>query len=419
MPATSSAQTQGARLTVWWGGTLLDSAHLAELGQIEATRPGGLGRGVATPLGVAPAVPEGFVLLEKHAHDVTVHAPPGAQATLHAPGAAPRPLPDAAWSLQPGESVHVALGGLTLVAEGAESAPPVARRARADWGFVRVAVVAGLTHAFLVAAALMTPPAYAAPQDLLRPGIGTFDTTLLIQEKPKPRPRGEPKPQVARAPGPRRPGPAAAPKAPGRRKAQDVGLLAVLRTSGPGVDRVLGSTDVSVALNQAMTGLRGPGELADHGGAGGLGTRGIGGGGEGGSVGIGGLGTHGGGGDGPVALGGRRPKGPTVLPGRTVTIGALGKEDVGRVMRRHAPRFRHCYERELSRDPNLAGKVVLHFTIAPTGQVTNAKVTESTVGDVALERCLTEVMRSVPFPSPKGGGVVMVTYPFLFAQTGG
>ena len=59
----------------------------------------------------------------------------------------------------------------------------------------------------------------------------------------------------------------------------------------------------------------------------------------------------------------------------------------------------------------------MRFTIAPNGQVAKVKIAESGLDDAAVEGCLTGVMKTLRFPQPKGGGVVVVTYPFVFAQT--
>ena len=46
-----------------------------------------------------------------------------------------------------------------------------------------------------------------------------------------------------------------------------------------------------------------------------------------------------------------------------------------------------------------------------------AAVQESTVEDRTLESCITERIRRWGFPEPRGGGVVVVTYPFVFRTT--
>lgn len=51
------------------------------------------------------------------------------------------------------------------------------------------------------------------------------------------------------------------------------------------------------------------------------------------------------------------------------------------------------------------------------GSVTSATVT-SDMGVPELDRCLEQVVLGLKFPAPRGGGVVKVTYPFVFRPDG-
>ena len=61
----------------------------------------------------------------------------------------------------------------------------------------------------------------------------------------------------------------------------------------------------------------------------------------------------------------------------------------------------------------------MKFIISPTGQVQTAALAGSTMGNPKVEQCIVEAVRRWTFPSPEGGGIVVVTYPFLLEQTGG
>lgn len=50
--------------------------------------------------------------------------------------------------------------------------------------------------------------------------------------------------------------------------------------------------------------------------------------------------------------------------------------------------------------------------------MSEASVTETTLGSSAAEQCMLSRIRRWKFPEPKGGGVVAVTYPWLFAPAG-
>jgi hypothetical protein len=184
------------------------------------------------------------------------------------------------------------------------------------------------------------------------------------------------------------------------------------------------SSALSAPLSNAIQGIQAqPGgqiASADDGGIG-RGSRGDGPGGPGplGPDMIGNPFGHGPGGVGRDPIGDIRiPKGkPTHLPlpgGPIMTSDGLAKEVVERIVRRHWNEIRYCYEKELSHDPNLAGKITVDFVIGPIGDVVKAETGESTLGSAAVASCVTANVQRWQFPPPAGGGIVDVHYPFLF-----
>lgn len=108
---------------------------------------------------------------------------------------------------------------------------------------------------------------------------------------------------------------------------------------------------------------------------------------------------------------------PEVTLGTDIhTTGSLDREIIQRVVRQNRRDVRYCYEQELQRHRDLAGRVVIRFTIASTGAVISAVVGESSMNNANVERCMTERIRRWAFPEPRGGGVVIVTYPFNFSS---
>lgn len=74
-----------------------------------------------------------------------------------------------------------------------------------------------------------------------------------------------------------------------------------------------------------------------------------------------------------------------------------------------------CYEQQLRRNPTLAGKVTIEFTIQPRGNVTDVKVKENSTGDAAVGSCVANTVSTFRFnPGPEGGSVTYA-YPFVFA----
>jgi TonB family protein len=86
---------------------------------------------------------------------------------------------------------------------------------------------------------------------------------------------------------------------------------------------------------------------------------------------------------------------------------------IQRVVRRHMNEIRYCYERELVRDPTLRGTVRLSFVIGPDGRVVSATAERGDLPE-GVTSCVVAAVRRWTFPAPDGGGVVAVTYPFVF-----
>jgi hypothetical protein len=98
-------------------------------------------------------------------------------------------------------------------------------------------------------------------------------------------------------------------------------------------------------------------------------------------------------------------------------FGGLTKEEIDRVVRSRQGLIRSCYQRELDHTAGLGGKLVVNFTIAPAGEVTQSKIDggKSTLRNAAVEDCVNRQIGKLRFP-PKGGG--FVNYPFIFSQGG-
>ncbi|MBN2358654.1 MAG: AgmX/PglI C-terminal domain-containing protein [Deltaproteobacteria bacterium] len=90
-----------------------------------------------------------------------------------------------------------------------------------------------------------------------------------------------------------------------------------------------------------------------------------------------------------------------------VVMGSLDKSVIYRVIQRNTSQLRPCYERFKAM---LSDPVRLHFTIGPTGQVSQAQARSPTAHIPEFESCLAARMRGWSFPQPKGGGIVVVNY---------
>ena len=74
------------------------------------------------------------------------------------------------------------------------------------------------------------------------------------------------------------------------------------------------------------------------------------------------------------------------------------------------------YQRQLERSRGLAGKIVVNWEINDAGLVTTARVKSNTMGNPLVGDCVVRQVRSMKFPTPKGGSKAVVNYPFIFAQ---
>lgn len=217
-----------------------------------------------------------------------------------------------------------------------------------------------------------------------------------------------------------------APKGDPSKKDEARALTAKIFGSGKGgISTVFGSNGLGGDLKSAMGNMFGA-KAGDSGGFGGLGLRGSGGGGggTGNTIGIGGIGTKGRGGgtgsygSGVGVLGGKQSVDVGITSSEPEVMGSLDKELIRKVIHMNRGQIRYCYESMLNRYPKLGGKVAVKFVITATGSVASSSVAQSTAGNAELENCVAGRVRTWKFPEPKGGGVVVVTYPFIFKQAG-
>jgi outer membrane biosynthesis protein TonB len=246
------------------------------------------------------------------------------------------------------------------------------------------------------------------------------------KEEAKVAEKAPPKP-VEKTPPPPQPAKAVA-AAPPENKA--LKALAKLSAAGPATNDLLAAVDKLGSgpgsknvknSNYKLSGLIGKAPIANAG----LGTFGLGGGGKGGGATLGAELLRGKGGGGIGALGagsvGKGKVGGTVTRATARSIastqGTVDREAVARVINSHLNEVHGCYERALLKDPGLAGKVVLEWTIGANGRVAAAKTKSSTLRNASVEACILSNLKTWTFPAPKGG-VVIITYPFLFNSVG-
>jgi TonB family protein len=107
-------------------------------------------------------------------------------------------------------------------------------------------------------------------------------------------------------------------------------------------------------------------------------------------------------------------------PEESVVMGAIDADAVEAAILKRKDEIRHCYERELnSNTGQISGRVGLSFVIGASGRVTQCGVESTSLKNPNIERCIVAVIKRIDdFPSPRGGGVVQVAFPFKFNSVG-
>ena len=114
------------------------------------------------------------------------------------------------------------------------------------------------------------------------------------------------------------------------------------------------------------------------------------------------------------------PAGATAAPtaavgGEPQILGSLDRSLVDAVIKRNMAQIRYCYQRELTKNPSLAGKITVKFVVAKDGSVSSAEIKLTTMQSSAVESCVVSRIQRLQFPAPKGGGIAIISYPFVFS----
>jgi hypothetical protein len=91
--------------------------------------------------------------------------------------------------------------------------------------------------------------------------------------------------------------------------------------------------------------------------------------------------------------------------------GTLSKWDIRDALKAEMKAIKQCFELVPEDAEKQEGRVLVRIIIGETGDVSSAKVKETTLGIVEVEHCLLVKVKKVKFPDP-GGGSVLVEYPF-------
>jgi hypothetical protein len=96
--------------------------------------------------------------------------------------------------------------------------------------------------------------------------------------------------------------------------------------------------------------------------------------------------------------------------------GRLAPEVIQRVVRQNFGHFRACYERGLTKNASLSGRIAVRFVIQEDGTVRDPpEHTGSTLADRDVSSCLLREFGKLSFPKPDGG-IVTVVYPLVLSS---
>jgi hypothetical protein len=97
--------------------------------------------------------------------------------------------------------------------------------------------------------------------------------------------------------------------------------------------------------------------------------------------------------------------------GTPTVRGTMSASTVRASLARLRGRFEWCYESAARQVPNLRGALAFRFVIGATGAVMMAVPVDPPMNPPTLGACLASAIRTLEYPHPPGGGIVIVTLP--------
>jgi len=100
----------------------------------------------------------------------------------------------------------------------------------------------------------------------------------------------------------------------------------------------------------------------------------------------------------------------------TVVLGSIDPEILRKILGEYLAQFKFCYQQELQeQSEKIKGIVDLNFRIEGDGKVSkvNIKSAQTKFSDRGIS-CMSNILRMIAFPKPKGGGLVDVRQPLNF-----
>jgi TonB family protein len=96
-------------------------------------------------------------------------------------------------------------------------------------------------------------------------------------------------------------------------------------------------------------------------------------------------------------------------------VNCIDKKDVDFAVKMRMDKIRGCYQRELQRQPSLAGDMMVSFVVQRDGTVGSATIKRSSINNSSVETCVREQFLLMKFAKPPGNQTIDVNYPIVFA----
>ena len=121
--------------------------------------------------------------------------------------------------------------------------------------------------------------------------------------------------------------------------------------------------------------------------------------------------------EGAVAVKGRAEKAVVgkATVGKTEVDGEVDAASVAKTIKGSSAAVKRCYDKALLANPTLKGKISVTIFINEKGRVQNIEISEDTLKDAEVTKCIKGVISRLRFPKPDGG-VASVTFPFVFSN---
>lgn len=382
-----------------------------------------------------------FTLLSRGSQDEWVlHVPPGVKGELIR-GDASTPLGEADSLTFEDDMVAVLpIGTLTIEVRSVSKSRVVPVIPFLDTFFLNVVVASLISTVFVLSALILVPSPLDDDMDDLFANVNEFKAMILKQQKKneflerfkekqsqaaQKKDKGKRGDKKSKSKSPAKT--QIKKQAPTKEEVVQKKLDELFGGSGEnsGLAAMFDTNSGGSELQTLLGGIAGASE-ANMFGAGGLGIRGAGPGGGGTgttSYGTGRVGTVGRGsgnssyGRAVGGLGKKKSRDIQISTAQPLILGSLDKDIIKRVIRENMQQIRYCYERELSKTPGIYGKVKMKWVITAEGRVSQSQVAETQMKNAAVENCMKRRIKTWRFPKPKGGGIVLVTYPFIFRQS--